>query len=294
MAEREDLLKRISQLEAEKAALAEKPGPSNLPVPTTGHVDKVACKLPPFWMGRPAPWFAHIESSFALSGITQDSTKYNHVLSVLSETLIGEVEDIVLNPPAQEKYNHLKTELIRRLSISEEKRLAQLLSDEELGDRKPSQFLRHLKSLAGTNLRDESILRQLWLRRLPEHAQAILATQADLPFEKVAQLADRIVEVSRGPVGRPVYAAAAAAVPPPSDPLERLSRQVEELTRQVASLQRGRSRSQSTNRFRSRTPSSHASRANEDRLCWYHRRFGPKATKCIGTCTYEKNKNISQ
>jgi len=57
------------------------------------------------------------------------------------------MEDII-SPPELEPYDRLKAELVLRLSTSREQRVRQLLSHEEMGDRKPSQFLRHLKSLA--------------------------------------------------------------------------------------------------------------------------------------------------
>jgi hypothetical protein len=64
----------------------------------------------------------------------------------------------------------LKSELVRQLSTSREQRVRQLLMHEEMGDHKPSQFLRHLKSLAPEVPGD-------FLRRLPPHIQAIFAGQ---------------------------------------------------------------------------------------------------------------------
>ncbi|XP_028042699.1 uncharacterized protein LOC114252424, partial [Bombyx mandarina] len=118
----------------------------------------------------------------------------------LDTRVIGEVEDIILQPSPEDKYGGLKSELIRRLSTSEEQRVRQLVSDVELDDRRPSQFLRHLRSLAGKTLTDENLLRQLWMRRLPQHLQAILAAQSELSLDKVAKLADNILEVSPGMV----------------------------------------------------------------------------------------------
>ena len=66
---------------------------------------------------------------------------------------------------------------------------------EETGDRKPSQFLRHLQGLAGTSV-PESMLRTLWFGRLPFNVQAILAAQKDLYLEKLADLADSISKLT--------------------------------------------------------------------------------------------------
>ncbi|CAH2097733.1 unnamed protein product [Euphydryas editha] len=127
----------------------------------------------------------------------QQQTVPDHtILSPLSVRYPQGVEDIVTQPPLKNKYLTLKAELIRRLSSSEEQRFRQLIDEKELGDWRPSQFLRHLRSLAEVTLSDENILRQLWMRRLPQHLQAILAAQAELSLEKVAEVADKILEVS--------------------------------------------------------------------------------------------------
>lgn len=240
---------------------------------------KVAAKLPPFWFDRPATWFAQVECQFNIAGIVVDQTKYDYVVAQLDSRVIGEVEDIVTKPPANDKYFTLKNELIRRLSTSEEQRVRQLISEEELGDRRPSQFLRHLRSLAGVTLSDENILRQLWMRRLPQHLQAILTAQADLPLDKVAELADKILEVSPGiPAQRP------PSVCSTSD----LAARLDELTKQVAALTSagGRIRSRSISRRRNRSQTRTPTPAGE-KICWYHRIFKDKATKCLSPCSWK-------
>ncbi|KAJ8981264.1 hypothetical protein NQ317_014575 [Molorchus minor] len=59
------------------------------------------------------------------------------------------VEDIVSSPPNKGKYEKPKTELIKRLPNSSSQRVIKLLEREELGDRKPSLFMRHLRQLTG-------------------------------------------------------------------------------------------------------------------------------------------------
>lgn len=67
-----------------------------------------------------------------------------------------------------------------------------MLEHEELRDRKPSKFLRHLNTLAGT-----TVPKTLWLGQLPTHMQAILATHTEDRLEEVAEQADRIHEIER-------------------------------------------------------------------------------------------------
>lgn len=140
---------------------------------STARVNEVKVKLPSFWTHKPKLWFAQAESQFDITGIKADGTKYGYVLSMLDTATASLVEDCILNPPTDNKYDKLKAELIKKLSVSRPQEIRQLLNGEELGDRKPTVFLQHLRSLAGSTT-DKDILRELWLRRLPLEVQRIL------------------------------------------------------------------------------------------------------------------------
>lgn len=242
----------------------------------------VSVKMPPFWTDKPAVWFAQVEAQFAIAGITSDTTMFNYVISQLDQRLAGEIDDIITKPPKSGKYLKLKEELIQRLSMSQEQRVRQLISEEELGDRRPSQFLRHLRSLAGTALSDESILRSLWMRRLPQQVQAILASQAELGLDKTADLADKIIEL----VGPRSQVFSVSTPGPSSSVVASLTNEIADLKKQIAALStkgfrgRSRDRSMSSNRrSRGNTPS-------RTKVCWYHKKFDAKATKCIKPCAW--------
>ena len=115
-----------------------------------------------------------VESSFAASGVTSDATKFGYVVGALDPRYAGEVRDIILNPPVTDAYGKLRQEFIKTLRSTQEQKTRRLLEHEEIGDRKPSQFLRHLQGLAGNTVTDE-VLRTLWMGRLPAAMQAILA-----------------------------------------------------------------------------------------------------------------------
>ncbi|CAB0035877.1 unnamed protein product [Trichogramma brassicae] len=230
------------------------------------YVQRVAVKLPAFWLDKPAIWFAQAEAQFALADITVELTKYYHVISQLDVRAASEVEDIISSPPGEFPYTNLRQRLIERLSTSEEHRVRQLLHDEELGDRKPSQFLRHLKSLAAPTVVQLNLLRHLWLRRLPTHVQTVLTARPELSLEQLSDLADKIVEISPVPSIRAV-AENAEQVPAPNDSLATLIR---ELTFEVSALRTRRRERSPDQRSRSRSASSR--RSSRD-LCWYHYRF---------------------
>ncbi len=90
----------------------------------------------------------------------------------------------------------MKAALIQRTTLSEQRRLQQLFSTEELGDLKPTQLLRRIQQLLGDKVTDSSFLRELFLQRLPSHVRMVLASSDSPDLDKLAQLADKIVEVA--------------------------------------------------------------------------------------------------
>jgi hypothetical protein len=115
---------------------------------TPAEVSRVAVRLPAFWAERSAVWLALTEAQFSRAGITEEKTIFYYVLPQLDHRYAMEVQDMVTSPLQQDPYTKLKTELLNRLSSSRERRARQLLTFEEKGDHKPSQFLRYLRNLA--------------------------------------------------------------------------------------------------------------------------------------------------
>ena len=196
------------------------------PPDSTFTINRVGIRVPPFWPENPAMWFAQLEGQFALSNITQDATKLYYVISQLDNKYAVEVEDVITNPRHTGRYDRIKTELIRRLSLSEEQRVHHLLMHEEMGSRRPIQFLRHLRTLAGPSVPSD-FLRILWTNRLPPNIQAMIATQAQVPLDDVTQLADKIVEATSSPCVARVSS---------SHDIGTLTARVDELAREPAAL----------------------------------------------------------
>ncbi|VDP42884.1 unnamed protein product [Schistosoma margrebowiei] len=92
----------------------------------------------------------------------------------------------------------LRREIINHLSLSDSQRIQRLFQGETLGDRSPSQFLRHLKVLVGDNTVGEAVLKQGWIQALPCYVQHCLDAQdPETSLSHLARIADRIME--RGP-----------------------------------------------------------------------------------------------
>jgi hypothetical protein len=116
-------------------------------------------------------WFAQAEAQFSLAGISSERTKFHYVRSQLDQLYAAEGVDIINIPPQQDPYSKPRIQLLKRLSLSKQQRAHRILTLEK-GERKPSQFLRHPKSLA-SGLPDY-FMRTIWTSRLPAKAQPLL------------------------------------------------------------------------------------------------------------------------
>jgi hypothetical protein len=68
----------------------------------------VSLKLPTFWSSQPTVWFVQAEAQFHIRSITDDTTKYYYVVAALDQSTAGRLVDILSQPPATDKYKHLK------------------------------------------------------------------------------------------------------------------------------------------------------------------------------------------
>ena len=78
---------------------------------------------------------------------------YCYDASIESE-ILSQVSDVILNPPETEEYTTLKRCLLERFADSEEQRLKKLITDLDLGDKRPSHLLREMKELAGPHVNE--------------------------------------------------------------------------------------------------------------------------------------------
>ncbi|XP_025158061.1 uncharacterized protein LOC112589349 [Harpegnathos saltator] len=186
-----------------------------LDAPTSGNhpgcgesVDAVqSCRLPPFWKSNPELWFLQVEAVFQALRVRNDETKYSLAVSLLDPKSLQELSDIIRLPPPDRKYELLKATILSRFSDSADRQLLRLLTQLELGDRKPSQLLRQMRTLAGTRV-PEDVIRVRWLDLLPISIQQILKVLKTHNLEELAAAADELLGSGQG---YPV-----AAVQPPA------------------------------------------------------------------------------
>ena len=150
--------------------------------------------MPLFWPANPQIWFVQAEEQFSRWGITASKTKYEEIVCALPTEYATKVHDFLLDPSEDDPYKNLKDQLILRIADSEHQKIWQLLTVEELRDCKPTQLIHKMQQLLGAKaFMDSSLLRELFLQRLPSNVQMILATTNEMTIDR---LADRIMDMA--------------------------------------------------------------------------------------------------
>ncbi|BHF71629.1 hypothetical protein SprV_0401468900 [Sparganum proliferum] len=229
--------------------------------------------LPEFWQHAPELYFIRIESALYSANVTKELAKYHKLVEVLPASVISQVQSLLTNPPADAPYSTLKAEIPRLNSVSDRQRYHQLIKEESLGDWKPSDLLRRMRSLLGDMQVDDKFVKEMFLERLPADVQTILASDSqDLTVSQLAEMADRMIGVQR------FQSPSVAQISSSSSVNDHLVKQVSAMADEMASLKIQPARlisSRSCSRRRSR------SRPRTADTCWYHTNFGVKARKPV-------------
>lgn len=269
---------------------------SSVPGPTATVGAATVVTLPRFWAEDVVLWFLQVENKFRIHHISSQTRRYELLLDALPQEAASEVRDVLMLPLSTTPYDDVKDALLSRLAVPEESRIQQLLSSEELGDRRPTQFLRHLQKLLGDKAAtfDTAVLKELFLQRMPVTVRVGLAIMHSQPLPKLAELADRILETSAPTVAATHSGASSTDIADLRSMMHNLTTEVAELRRKDqqrsssprSSSFRGRRvfrRRHSPAASRAASPSSGRTAA---RPCYYHRRFGVAARKCEPPCSW--------
>ena len=222
----------------------------------------VAVKLPTFWHKNPRSWFVSVEATFWRAKITQEETRFDHVLAVLPMEVIDTIHSIVDNP-GDAPYSTLKEKLLGTYTPSPWQALWQVMDLPSLAaDQKPSTLLDTMAALlpVGTKT-DSKFFHAIYLRKLPTNIRAPLMAASFNTVEEMAAHADKIW-------GAQEEQAATHAV-------SGSNRGSRSPARQSKKVNKGR---------RSETP-------GKARLCRYHWRFGEAAERCEPPCPRQPTGN---
>lgn len=249
-------------------------------------------RMPVFDAERVDMWFAQIEAVFLFGRIVTDLRRFSTIIALIPAKYLTNFRQIVMSPPTNgTAYSTLKEKVIEYFAETEATRLRRLLSEVQLGDRRPSRLLDEMRELSNNSV-DEKVLKQIWKQRLPQSVQQILAgAQDNVGISELAKMADSIHEVENQ---RSINAITAAATSSAKNPNEAIIAAITELTKKVSELNtRGRRRSRNQSRSRAATPAPNNGAQNHaadneagPSMCWYHRMYDNKAIKCVQPCSF--------
>lgn len=265
-------------------------------------------KLNAFWKDQPRGWFEYVETLFNAKGVHNEDFRFQSVIAALDYELRKEVRDLIERPPLIGKFEALKDRLEEQFSESSRSKIKTLLSRLQLGDRRPSQFLRDIKVHADGKC-DDDFIKEIWFERLPEAVRIGLASipSDSQTLDELAKIADSINEAI-------TYSKVNAVTnrdPHPNsqkhsnshesqyitqtqfnEAIQNLTKQMEKMCRNQETEHRresnissnhGRNRSRSRNRYDRRLD-----------MCFYHQIFGDKAKRCVDPCNYKSDKSNLQ
>jgi len=224
----------------------------------------ISLKLSEFYVNNPRFWFHLAENQFVIRNITQDGTKYAHVVASLNQEVAVRVMTILENPPATDKYEYIKQALLKVFTPSKSECAAMLLDLPGLGDRKPSQLLTHILTLLPDKERAEPgiVIREIFLRQLPPDVRAHITDKEELSLHDLSLEADRFFTNS----GQRISAVRFSAPVPGYGSARGQPRPL-------------MSQHQAT--------STHPSTSQPARkYCYFHERFGDQARRCRAPCSY--------
>ena len=202
----------------------------------------VAIKLPPLWTDQIDIWFAQAEAQFTLRKITSEETKYNYVVSSLSQDVAVRCLDIITTMPIIDPYSTLKKRLLSTFQKPPQRRAALLLDWDGLGDDDAATMADKMLAIAPPLEAESFLLREIFLRQLPEATRAYLSAFEEVKdLRRLAKLAD-----SHLPQNTSVAAT--------------------RVTKSARQQQR---------------------KDDHPEWCYYHNRFGDRATKCRAPCAYD-------
>ena len=179
-----------------------------------GNVRRVSVKPPVFYRSNPGVWFRQMESQFVLAGITNDETKFHHIIAAIPE-------DVAINlPMGIDNYRRIKEHICGIIQKSKQEMIGEALGMISLDGQKPSLCLKRIqRKLAECNLTlDDDVIKNRFslMQAMPISVKTALSAHLELPVEQFAKLADTIYSYSNTIVATPtpnVFAASAQQMP---------------------------------------------------------------------------------
>ena len=169
-----------------------------------------ALSLPKFWETSPTAWFIVAENFFVCQNILSEQVKFHCVVNALEAKHIEKISHVLINNNVVAPYQFLKQAILKTFEASETFKLNKLLSLPaiDLGQnlKRPTELLLEMRGLLGQSSPlgpvAESLLKQMFLDKLPPQIKVILAATPNSSLEELASKAEDIMQVSKPTLGQ--------------------------------------------------------------------------------------------
>jgi hypothetical protein len=129
-------------------------------------------RLPAFWVDKPVSWFVLAESRFRLHGIHREQTRYDYLVSALTNEAVNLVLDAVEH------------------QLTDYQKIATLHKMEPLGGQKPLERLASMRELCPRGHETSIFFTHLFLERLPAELRITLGEDNHQNVRALAKKAD--------------------------------------------------------------------------------------------------------
>ena len=239
-------------------------------------------KIPDFWPHAANVWVTQVNAQFRLCHITSSQTKFDYAVMRLGDAAAARVQDLLANPQAADPYEALVERLTAGFSKSSIERLTDFNALPLLGDRRPSELMDTiLASLSGAACMESCPhVQYAFLTRLPVSVRSGLS---HVKFESARAMALKADEVwsavNASSAASAVSAVMEPASPPPSADADNLVAAVRNAAQPVRAPP-----------GRLPQPTRPAPQQQQQQgLCWYHAKFGNRASFCRAPCSWSGN-----
>lgn len=235
------------------------------------RIATISLKIP-IWFEDTTLWLKQVESAFEITRpkITSEKTKYYHILNNLPPHILKIVSD-KLDAETPTPYTTLVTaikERTRSSSASSYNRLVNITLD----NRRPYELLAELRrNSENLNGFSYEMLREAFIKAMPDYVRRVLIPMLKTTsLDTLAEIADHLISAERD--SKMSSGIHSIEQDKPSEGKPALEQQIAELQEQIASL------------------SYNGGTSYQQKLCFYHRKFGYRAFRCVQPCQWRSSR----
>lgn len=156
---------------------------------SSGDADSlhIAFKAPLFTETDPTRWFKLCESSFILSKINNNSTKFHHALTSLPSSVSSKLSDAVID---SNDYECLKNAVVTLYEQTKPELFDSLVSKNNIMCNKPSLYMRELQKLGSQLGLSDELIKLKFLKSLPSHMRSCISVHENKSLDEISAIAD--------------------------------------------------------------------------------------------------------